>query len=318
MGLLKRLFSNNLEEDKDLEVQDDSSIAELLGVFEKVIHEKSKDPKFRAAIGSVELANTDRIKLNTGKVFGVITSYLIHTRTQKKKLQNLLKEKSDYLDIAYIATDVYDVKRGQVKGGWERTADFNDLTYCDNATGLVSALYKRTVNGKIEYIYATAGTKMHNSKDWETNLSQVIGDSPQYEQALKNAIELSKRIDEAGHSLVFTGHSLGGGMASNNALATNHEAIVFNPAGLSSETMAKSKADKSKADQLITNFTTSKDVLNLMQDCVADIRVWNQLIPTSLGKRYYLKYKLENYSASSLIKGHSMSSIIEAMEQYLS
>jgi len=99
-------------------------------------------------------------------------------------------------------------------------------------SGFNSMLFKKQANGIQYYAYCTEGTEMTSIKDWFSNISQgLIGLSPQYTYS----VDMAKKIDQAiGDKAVlwFIGHSLGGGLASNNSLVTGRHAITFNAAGL--------------------------------------------------------------------------------------
>lgn len=98
--------------------------------------------------------------------------------------------------------------------------------------GFNSMLFQKEAYGIQYYAYCTEGTEMTSVKDWFSNISQgLIGLSPQYTYS----VEMAKQIDSAiGDNAVlwFIGHSLGGGLASNNSLVTGRHAITFNAAGL--------------------------------------------------------------------------------------
>ena len=131
-----------------------------------------------------------------------------------------------------IANHVYKAKVGATtSNGWEVVrVDNKDNGYGDGYQG---ALYKGTYNGKTEYIYATAGTDFTSSKDWKNNGHQIInGKSLQY----ATSVTIAKTEAEASPGVSFTGHSLGGGLASANALAVEGKAVTFNAAGLSDKT----------------------------------------------------------------------------------
>lgn len=110
-------------------------------------------------------------------------------------------------------------------------------------TGFFSMLYFRRVNNETHLAYVTAGTTFNTHHKYDilmdniiTNGGQaILGLSPQYTLAIQNAKILNKICEENNYKLFFFGHSLGGGMAIANALATNktkRKAIVFNNAGL--------------------------------------------------------------------------------------
>lgn len=102
------------------------------------------------------------------------------------------------------------------------------------ATGFYSQLYKKIDENK--YAYCTCGTNFTSPADWIfTNILQgLTGISPQYSESVHVAKILDKAIHDKGDGvLLFIGHSLGGGLASNNALVTKkRHAITFNAAGL--------------------------------------------------------------------------------------
>lgn len=103
-------------------------------------------------------------------------------------------------------------------------------------SGFYSKLYERIENNQTKsYAYCTAGTEPLSFNDWffANFLQGLTGISLQYTQSVRNAIKLDKYCHEKGLPLFFVGHSLGGGLASNNALATPYRhAITFNAAGL--------------------------------------------------------------------------------------
>lgn len=298
--LLKRGLSNpNLTKETLL----------VLKALVQVLIKKGSDSNVQAELKGVELTNFVRAKENFDNALGVLNQSKGNAKSQVNEISSMLRANPIYLEAAYIANDVYLDKEGVLIGGWKRSSAHSDLPYRDLHTGLISGLYERKTCGQTEYIFATAGTNPICPEDWQNNLWQVCGDSPQYDQALAIARELAQRTEGLHQSLLFTGHSLGGGEATNNALATQHKAIVFNPAGLSIETAEKSGADISMADELIHNFITENDVLNWMQDIAGQMRVWNKLVPVSIGKRCYIQ------APNKSPVGHLMADIIESLEK---
>ena len=128
-----------------------------------------------------------------------------------------------------IAEHVYTGKVGdKTSNGWEvMRVDEN------SESGFRGALYKGAFEGNTEYIYATAGTQDF-TKDGIQDIKQLTGNSEQYSQSVGIAGELSGNSKYNGVS--YTGHSLGGGLASANALKTDGKAVTFNAAGLSNAT----------------------------------------------------------------------------------
>lgn len=95
--------------------------------------------------------------------------------------------------------------------------------------GLQAGLYQR--DG--EFVLAYAGTG--SAEDWLNNgLHAGGGPGGQHEAAIGLAIGIDQGLALAGHegALVFTGHSLGGGLASLSSFATGAPAVTFNAAGV--------------------------------------------------------------------------------------
>jgi RHS repeat-associated protein len=143
-------------------------------------------------------------------------------------------------EAAMIADDVYNASSGTLSGGWRRVATKSGAILNDEKSGLKSAVYGRwdaKQKKYTEFVYATAGTDFTSMEDWSNNIDQLSGDSEQYGQSIKNAKLLNGYFKNS--ELTFVGHSLGGGLASANSLATGRDAITFNAAGLSDGTKTK-------------------------------------------------------------------------------
>lgn len=165
-------------------------------------------------------------------------------------------------------------------------------------TGFFSMLYFRIINGKFEFAYVTAGTTF-NLRDqfWDVvldyglvNVGQgLTGMSPQHTLAIQNAKILDEICRKKSWKLYFFGHSLGGGLAVANALATGREAIVFNNAGLNRmrNRLHNSYVKKNR----ITCYYTDKDFLSTENENKSNVilkSLWKTFTPQIIGKREYL------------------------------
>lgn len=206
--------------------------------------------------------------------------------------------KPTVLEAAYLSKAVYgDNVTFEQLNGWSVSKVSTGLVYNDLSSGFKSQLYEKTVNGKKEYCYVTAGTEA-GLGDLSADVLQVRGLSRQYQESVHNAIELKKIF---GDTLSFAGHSLGGGLAEANARATGESATTFNAAGLSTETVL-SLGLGSNSD---TNaYIMSSDPLNALQ-------MGNPLLNTAGGEKYYLPAA----SSSGAINGHSIDSVIESLSK---
>ena len=114
------------------------------------------------------------------------------------------------------------------------------VSLSNDITGFKSTLLVQTdeQGNIIGYVYVFAGTDTEplgeKVKDIITDVFQTGGMVPQYEQALKNAIQISNYLGDI--PLTFIGHSLGGGLAAIASMVTGRPAITYNPAGISDGT----------------------------------------------------------------------------------
>ena len=110
-----------------------------------------------------------------------------------------------------------------------------------------------------EIVCAFAGSSS-NVKDWKNNITQVVGLSVQYDEALNYAKNVVDRYP--GRKIVFVGHSKGGGEAAYCAYNLGMQAETFNPAALSLLTKIKSDF---KEEAQINAYVFSTDILNTLQ-----------------------------------------------------
>lgn len=200
-----------------------------------------------------------------------------------------------------IADHVYTegLEKGmKTSNGW--TVERVDL----NESGFKGALYSGEYNGKTEYIYATQGTEPTSLKDWATNGSQILtGNANQYKESIK--IAETENIDHPGIS--FTGHSLGGGLASANALSVNGKAITFNAAGLSDAT--KENLTLSGKTANITAFIVSGEIVDYSQRMIG---------LKAEGNRIYMPNDYSNATIFGRGLNHMMDSVKTSFQEYKS
>lgn len=191
----------------------------------------------------------------------------------------------------------------KTSNGWEVMRVDND-----DKTGYRGALYQGTFNGKTEYIYATQGTNPTSIKDWVNNAQQVFGESSQYKQSVKYAEEYADNAAYKGVS--FTGHSLGGGLASANALATSGKAVTFNAAGLSGATKESLGITGSKAN--ISAYVVQGEAVSYYQS-MAGLKAEGNI--TTLPAKYAPQIPLitvdDAYRTYQRIQNHMMEAVIQ-------
>ncbi|NNE58293.1 MAG: DUF2974 domain-containing protein [Hellea sp.] len=99
-------------------------------------------------------------------------------------------------------------------------------------SGFRAAVFKKK-DGKV--VVAFKGTTMTSLEDWKNNAAQELkGKSDYYTRAQAISYELMEsKVD----NVSFTGHSLGGGLASAAARRSGKSASTFNAAGLNPKTL---------------------------------------------------------------------------------
>ncbi len=181
------------------------------------------------------------------------------------------------------------------KSGW-KVADKDDKVFQEVSSrlkrlsnGFYSILYVKELSyGKRRYFYCTCGTNFTSRVDWTNNILQgATGLSQQYTMSVQNAQLLNKAVES--NELYFIGHSLGGGLASNNAIVTGRQAITFNAAGLNPLRLAvtgnskitdqiralwnwkkNSSKNREVAKQLVQAFIIKDEILNKLLSHVLD------------------------------------------------
>ncbi len=201
----------------------------------------------------------------------------------------------------YNDNDASNIKDQLISFGW-KVSDYN-TRISKNYTkwyqnGLQSKLYERTIDGKTEYAYVFAGT--NSLEDGLEDIAQVFGISPQYYTAISNARTLSEELGSC--ELTFIGHSLGGGEAAAASMATQRDAITFNPAAVSNLTSlfgnlgsASNVTNYIMVGEQIFNFSNLKfggDPLNNLQKNIG-LDVPGRIIPVKIG--YNIQHSIDEF-----------------------
>lgn len=149
------------------------------------------------------------------------------------------------------------------------------------ANGYRARAYVTGTGDTAQVVIAFRGTQGRG--DWATNARQALGlNTGHYERALRVG-QLVARSGAA--NVTFTGHSLGGGLASAAALAGGHPAVTFNAAGLSGATVGQANTIRGGAGRAapdIRAYHVRGEVLSALQDG-GDRRIGEMLGRTILG-----------------------------------
>lgn len=160
--------------------------------------------------------------------------------------------------------------------------------------GLDYTLFENTETGDL--VVSFRGTEPLSLVDWTEDIEQAFGKSEQYEQAVDLARSAQASLDQYNLEnnltgddaieLSFTGHSLGGGLATAAALASDNEAIVFDAAGLSQPTIDALNLDVNNADG-ITNFNVQGDILTDWNGQMDNTTIGSELAGIVVEQRQY-------------------------------
>lgn len=135
----------------------------------------------------------------------------------------------------------------------------------DKGSDYYSALYHDKTRDT--YMLANRGTEPTSFADIKADIVNSYGFvSAQYQYATDLAVQLSRNSDLRG-KLSFTGHSLGGGLASAQAARVGGQALTFNAAGLSrsvADSLGISLSDNNRS-RIQANYLQG-DIVSVAQD----------------------------------------------------
>lgn len=131
-----------------------------------------------------------------------------------------------------------------------------------DGTDFRANVYAKGAAPNVEYVVGYRGTQ--TGADWKQNLIQGSGgQSDSYDRAKRLASITDAHAQKNGHGLSFTGHSLGGGMASAASAHTGRSASTFNAAGLNANAVGGSYPNPPAPTKA---YFTSTDPLSALQD----------------------------------------------------
>ncbi|MEQ1964597.1 phospholipase [Xenorhabdus khoisanae] len=229
-------------------------------------------------------------------------------------------KQSKFIDynLTLVTRDVY---REQSLGipSFERLSD-DDLsqagidpdTLNDYSTGFQAGVYKH------QGLYIVSFTGSNELRDFMVSIRQGLGyNEKQYNQAVELA---HKSLKVFGENVIFTGHSLGGGLATAAALATGKPAVIYNAAGVSDPTLKRMGVSPEVARELadsglIRHYSVQYDWLGDLQKALP--------VPQPMGNTIELKYELGSIWDSILphryglhsFKAHFLEAVLELMTE---
>lgn len=266
----------------------------LFGEYDtRLVRRWNKDPKPNASISVYSVFSNNPIWFNDIK---------LDTPTVKEAA---LMDKLTYGDKLSK-----DDQSAFNRSGWQFSGKATGVEY-NKKSGLKSALFERTLNGKTEYTYAFAGTEGLINKDAWNDLTQVVGLSTQIGQAINNTKDIIKNIGNA--ELTLSGHSLGGSLANAAALATGKASLTFNPAWVSTATMVRYGLTF-KPQSGLSNYVILGEVLNSVQRAANANPIPQMNLLQNVGKTHYLFSALPLVPIYGTLMSHSIDKVIDEIK----
>ena len=177
-------------------------------------------------------------------------------------------------DLTLLNADVYldDSVPGLLPTGTSRLSDqqvrdtFGDgLKLQSKKNGYFAAIYYDSKREAYIYVNRGSGTNPFDEGDWRSNFLQNKGlEAPQFEQAIANAKYLAENYKDT--TLIYSGHSLGGGLAAAQAQITGRTAYVFNSSGLHINTLARHGNSFKGIENNVISYNVAGDGLTFLQD----------------------------------------------------
>ena len=275
-------FLNLVFPDASLDPRYDPNNARQKAVHDKIL--SLFDPDWNtnktASAKNLALASVFAVVAQSQSDFGAYAAAL-RGQASKQAAQAQLALAQDAFEAAFAATDVYVYQTdksqavdGLYPAGYRRL-EANELVpfgikdgvkLVDDATGLYSALYAKGDPLKMgtKYILASRGTD--GPSDYWVSIKQNWGlTASQYEQAAAAAVAVTAAVQKTSGRLILAGHSLGGGLATLQALVTKHKAYVFQTAGVSFDTLSAHGVASVDPKSLVTAFDYHGDWLDNLQ-----------------------------------------------------
>lgn len=184
------------------------------------------------------------------------------------------RDLSTLLQDNYVVSDSRRQRAGnapELPGTWARMSEDEvratglDPGLMHDAKSGFDASFYRDAQGRV--VLAFTGTD--EGRDWQHNFAQGLGfRDDQYDRA----ITLGRKAREGfGDCLIFTGHSLGGGLAAAAGMVNDVPVVTFNASGVHDRTLERQGFDaealKREAEQgLIRSYRVENEILTHLQE----------------------------------------------------
>ncbi|WP_197076263.1 Mbeg1-like protein [Grimontia sp. AD028] len=148
--------------------------------------------------------------------------------------------------LHYLAFAEYVYKSWGAPSGWTLTE-----TIHDSSTGFHAAVYTSGSNAVIAFRGSELGTS-----DWVNNGIMAAGEvPPQYRLAISESARLASQYSS--YNIHYTGHSLGGGLATVAAIRTGKPATVFDASGIGNAVLSEIQQSMANAGVSAASWSTN-------------------------------------------------------------
>jgi len=222
---------------------------------------------------------------------------------------------ADYARLAQAAYETGDpIPDGWRKVSADELAELGiDPSELNTEHGMQASVYQ---NADGKYVLAFRGTEPDRElgKDVGNDIAGGVFTSFQVNEAINVSTKLAKAVGR--ENVDFTGHSLGGELASAAALATGGAAVTFNAAGLSdtSQALARGKcidnfgydAQAPKDGSNVKAYSFVLDPLNGVQDSTPRFGGPDAIMPRAYGERHVVFMNSDTKFSANPLDYHHM------------
>ena len=196
---------------------------------------------------------------------------------------NALWQQTDDLATLYHDREILQLSRSLATGdaapdGWHKASSAELAQYGVSAgqlhpqgSGFNAELFipDPAVHGEsAQPVMVFEGTDFADPNDVNADVAQAMGNPEEY---YERAMDLATKVNQhSSGNVIFSGHSLGGGLATAAAQVTGAPAIVSNPAGVHDDTTSRFLAERGlvapdNANAGITTYAVQGDLLTTLQ-----------------------------------------------------
>ncbi len=198
----------------------------------------------------------------------------------------------------------YSDKDKRIVSGWRLIDVWN------GREGMKMGIYIRDTDdwqSPSEYTIAFKGTTWYDLGDWQNNAEQLL--TPKSAD-MWDAINRSKDfVGSHSQEITFVGHSKGGAEAASSAVATNKNAMIFNPAtsNLSAYGLSPSSYTAS-----MTAYIVKGDIVNNLEGWFSTPIDKAVYLPQQYGGQWYETWQTSRFRS---IQNHLMSAVKNALKE---